>query len=119
MTTGLGRSLTPRPCTVFQPVRSEWYNPWDVVAVGRDHLDTAWRQTAASQDDDGLWLQEWRQRAQALTQLFVTPARMDDAALAATIRRELAQQAQAEQEQKTLPRQRCCRSIGNSIPPAP
>lgn len=96
---GLSRLV---PAHALQWVRTEWYNPWDVVAAGVEYLSAAWRQTPASKDDDGAWLLPWVARAQALTRLFVTPARMNYPALVDAIRGELAQQAQGEQEQQML-----------------
>jgi transposase len=90
------------PAHAIPWVRTEWYNPWDVVAAGVETVSAAWRQAPASKDDDGAWLPAWVARAQALTQLFGTPASMQYPALAATIREELAQQAQEEQKQRTL-----------------
>lgn len=96
---GLSRLV---PAAALPWVRSRWYNPWQVVDAGVEHLSSAWRQVPASKDDDGAWIAPWVARAQALTRLFVTPDTIDYPALTTAIRHELAQQAQAEQEQQTL-----------------
>jgi transposase len=96
---GLSRLV---PAHALPWVRTEWYNPWDVVAAGVETLRLAWRQVPAGKGDAGEWLPAWVARAHALTRLFGTPASMQYPALAAAIRAELAQQAQEEQAQRTL-----------------
>lgn len=96
---GLSRLV---PAAALPWVRSTWYDPWQVVDAGIEHLSSDWRQLPASKDDDGAWIASWVARAQTLTRLFVTPDAIDYPALMTAIRYELSQQAQAEQEQQRL-----------------
>lgn len=90
------------PSSALNWVRTEWYDPWAVVAAGADALAAAWRQLPAGKDDDGAWLQPWVKRAETLTQLYLTPAALDYPALAALNRRCLDQKAHAKREQQVL-----------------
>ena len=96
---GLGRLV---PAKALTWVRTEWYDPWTVVAAGADTLCTVWRQTPASKNDDATWIQPWVKRAEALIRLFDDPATVDYSALMATMRRSLERKAQAVQEQEML-----------------
>jgi transposase len=90
------------PAAALNWVRTEWYDPWTVVAIGPTALRALWQQTAAGAEDDAAWIPAWVARASALTRLFGHPRALDYPGLMATIRRNLVAQAYADQLQQTL-----------------
>lgn len=85
-------------------VRGYWYDPWQVSAAGRQEMSQRWQRASPSQPANVDWVPGWLARAQQMTHLYGSPQMVGYAALQETVRRQLAQQQQCQEQLTQLRR---------------
>jgi transposase len=80
-------------------VRENWFDPWEVLAVGEDALQEAWREAAPRESGD--WIHDWYRFTAELSRLYVAPL-TGMHHLQSLIRYQLRQLAYALEQQNVL-----------------
>ncbi len=94
------RKLVP---AAAQPwMREQWYNPWHVLAAGKDRLAAAWETFPAAEKTGTAWIDRWLLRAQEMTLLYGSQQMVGYDALQADMRQYLRLRQLYAQEQDRL-----------------
>lgn len=83
-------------------MRRRWYNIWEVVEAGEEHLATAWRLASSNPQADISWIGPWVERAKQMTTLYPSPRMVGYDELQATMIHCLDLQTFYEQERRSL-----------------
>lgn len=56
-------------------VRENWFDPWEVLAVGEDAMAEAWREAHPQQSGDWIhdWIHDWYRFTAELSRLYIAP----------------------------------------------